>query len=104
MRWRVTASDRSLHPFIPIKSLVLFQSQAEFSPNVFRTMSGIGVGKNINTVLDCMASFYHTLSIHQCNYKNMQELLTDSPDNLTYHSHYLMTPCGLNFCKLNFTE
>lgn len=26
---------------------------------------------------------------------------TDSPDILTYQSHSLLTPCGVNFCKLN---
>lgn len=31
----------------------------------------------------------------------IKTLKTDSLDNLTYQSHYFITHCGVNLCKLN---
>lgn len=87
------------------KSLVSLQSQAEFSPNVFRTMSGIGVEKNINTVLDCLTSFYHTLSIQwrlRLNFTDWKEVSETPADPFQWYgnSERVLLSCSSTFASL----
>lgn len=90
------------------KSLVSLQSQAEFSPNVFSTMSGIWVGKNINTVLDCMTSFYHTLSIQWClrlNFTDWNEVSETPADPFQWYgnSETVLLSCSSTFASLKLS-